>query len=720
MGDKERFLRKFEEKLKDRLDEKTLGKLSGDFSEKYESSDYSTFRNESIPKSSGFYEKFCNFAEKILNLKPDKATAEKLQKQIFTAHLKCTPIGVMSSSVLVAMLLVMGGMILFLFGKGTIGMGIVFVGMGSYFSLQTIPGLLRKRFRAQANDEVIIGIFYIVAFMRFSSNLELAIQFAANYLSGPLSLDFKRVLWELENANYPNIKSALEAYLETWRDENLEFLQAIYLIESSLFESEDFRRISLLDKALDTILQGSYERMMHFAQELNGKVSTFNMIGVVLPILGLIILPLAASFGNPKSVWEIVFLLYNILFPIGLAYYAFLIIFNRPGGVSSVKKPNLKDIEKLQKYPLKLGAKTYYVDAKWPALVTFAIFFLIGLSPLIFHATGIENQLNDAVMSISSGEGPFSKFQSYETIDKGGGYEYGPYGVYPGLLSLFLPLSLAFGIGTYLKTKYGQLIHIRDKTKRLETEFSSATFQLGNRINEGISSELAFGAVADTMKGTETGKFFSEIDSNIKFNGLSVEKAIFDPEKGAINEYQSELVISSMKIFVKSNEKGPEISSKTLVDLSRYLSEIHKSSERLKDLLSESLGSMKGQANFLAPLISGVVVSIVSLVTMIMGSLSKATTELGGTDASAGGLGDFLGQSIPTYLFQGVVGVYIVALVLILIYVVTNLENGNDPIFTKYSMGTTVTKALTKYSIIVALGIIGFTFVGSKVLGSIV
>lgn len=720
MDDKKIFLKKFEEKLKDRLDDKAMSELSGNFDAEYESSDYSTFRSESMPKSSGFYEKFCNFSEKILPIAPDKKTEEKLNEAIFAAHLKCTPTGVMSGAVFVAMLLVMAGLLMIILGKGTIGGGIAFIGMMCYFALQIIPGLFQKRFRAQANDEVIIGIFYIVAFMRFSSNLELAIQFAANYLSGPLSLDFKRVLWELENAKYPDVKTALENYLESWRYENLEFLQAIYLIESSLFESEEFRRITLLDKALDTILQGSYERMLHFAQELNGKVSTFNMIGVVLPILGLIILPLAASFGNPKSVWEVVFLLYNLLFPVGVAYYGFMIIFNRPGGVSSVKMPNLKELKKLQMYPLKLGKKTIYINAKWPALTMFFGFLIIGLLPLIFHATGMDTQLNNAVQAIIGGDGPFSKFQSYEQIDKGGGYIYGPYGVFPALLSLFIPLSLAYGIGTLLKTKYGQLIHMRDKTKRLETEFSSATFQLGNRINEGISSELAFGAVADTMKGTETGKFFAEIDANIKFNGLSVERAIFDSEKGAINEYQSELIISSMKIFVKSNEKGPEISSKTLVDLSRYLSEIHKSAERLKDLLSDSLGSMKGQAKFLAPLISGVVVSIVSLVTMIMGSLSKATGELDATEASGAGLQSFLGQSIPTYLFQAVVGTYIVLLVLILIYMVTNLENGNDPIFTKYSMGEIVVKAVTKYSIIVALGVVGFAYVGSKVLGSIV
>lgn len=727
MNDKELFLKKFEQKLRDRLDDKALSSLHGDAAGNldgdYGSTDYETFRSERTPKANSFYENACRISGKLFNLEPDKKTAEKFQKSLFAAHLNCTPSGVMSFTVLSSMILIIFGLFLFILGQTIIGVGILFLGVGAFFAFQTIPSLFERRFRAKANDEVIIGIFYIVAFMRFNSNLELAIGFAANYLSGPLGLDFKRILWEVENATYPNIKQAMDHYLESWRDENLEFLEAIYLIESSLFEGDNIRRIILLDKSLDTILQGSYERMIHFAQELNGKVATFNMIGVVLPILGLIILPLAASFGNPKTVWEIVFLLYNLLFPIGVGYFGFTIIFNRPGGVNSVKKPNIKNLEQLQKYPLKFMGKTIYLSPIYPSLFIGGILILIGLSPLIFHAIGFDLVLNDALASafgVEEGDrpGPFAVFQNYEYIDQDGGYTYGPYGVYPGLLSLFLPLGVAYIFGTYLRTKYGRLLHMRDKTKKLEKEFASATFQLGNRINEGIASELAFGAVADTMRGTETGKFFSEVDTNIKFNGMSVEAAIFDKDKGAINEYQSELIISSMKIFVKANEKGPEISSKTLIDLSRYLSEIHSSSERLKDLLSESLGSMKGQANYLAPLISGVVVSIVSLVTMIMGSLSAATDELaagGGTDSLSG----FLGQSIPTYLFQGVVGLYITALVAILIYVVTNLENGNDTVFTMHSIGDTMIKAITRYSFIVWAGILLFTYVGSSVLGSL-
>lgn len=743
MSEKDEFLEKFEEKLKKKLKKKTFNSLKSNLNktfieedEELNSSDYEKFRTENLPTSISTYERICNFSEKIFPMKPDKKSEVKFQEQIYKAHLNVTPTGIQSATILFSLIILLFGVFLLALEKSTIGMGIILIGLGMYFAMQKIPDLLAKKIKAKASDEIIIGIFYIVAFMRFSSNFELAISFAANYLSGPLALDFKRILWELENAKYPTVKDAMDKYLEQWRDENLEFLEAIYLIESSLYESEEFRRISLLDKSLDIILQGNYEKMLHFAQELRGKVQTFNMIGIVLPTLGLIILPLAASFGNPKSVWEIVFLLYNLLIPVFVSYFGFLIIFNRPSAVNSIRTPtNIKGLKEMQMYEFKFfRKKSIFISPKIPAITIFLVFLFIGLLPLIIHNIGgepadatscntnLENNINDRLSYIFPTNSPFAKFQDYRPIDKPGlpVYCYGPYGVYPGILSLFLPLSLAFGIGYYLRYKYQRLVHLRDKTKKLEKQFPSATFQLGNRINEGLSAELAFGAVAETMKGTEAGVFFSKIDTNIKFNGMSIELSIFDNEKGAINEYPSDLIMSSMKILIRAIEHGPEITAKTLIDLSRYLTEIHMAQERMMDLLAESLGSMKGQAAFLAPIISGVVVSIVSLITLILGTLSDATEALATQGGGTEGMSGFLGNSIPTYLFQGVVGVYIVLIIILLMYLVTNLESGEDPINTKYQISEKLIGGIIKYAFVVAAGVIGFSFVGAKILVSLV
>ncbi|MFW6285945.1 MAG: hypothetical protein ACOC16_02130 [Nanoarchaeota archaeon] len=720
-SEKDRFMRSFEDKLKKQLDSKTYSKLKygtlGDDDEV--SVDYEKFRIETLPKSINLYERICDFCEKILKIKPDEKTSNKINQILFKAHLNCSPTGVQSTSIFFSMIILMLGFVLLLITP-IIGSGFIFIGLGVYFGLQSIPGMFAKKMQSQANDEVIVAVFYIVAFMRFNSNFELAVNFAANYLNPPLSLDFKRLLWELQNSKYPNIKQAMDKYLESWRDENLEFLEAIYLIETSLYESESVRRISLLDKALDIILQGNYEKMLHFAQELKGKVTTFNMMGIVLPILGLIILPLAASFGDPKSVLEVVVLLYIILIPFMVGYFGFILVFNRPSNINAIKIPKLKKNKQDGQIKFKISSKKkIYLSPKIPAIFILLLFLFIGLIPLIVHYSGMENNLNSNLRSlIPDSKSPFAVFQEYKSIEKDDGSEYsfGPYGVYPGILSLFIPLAFAYSLGYYFRYRYKELIKIRDNTKKLEVQFPSAMFQLGNRINEGIAAELAFGAVADTMKGTQVATFLEQIDSNIKFEGMGVEAAIFDPQKGAILEYPSDLVISSMKILLRAIEKGPEITSQTLMDLSRYLTEMHLSAERMRDLLSESVGSMKAQVNFLAPFISGIVISIVSLVTIIMGTLSNATRELSSGDM---GIPNFLGESMPTYLFQSVVGIYLVMLIIILVYVITNLENGNDIIFTKYEMGQKVQSAFLKYTIVVTIGILFFTYIGSKILVSI-
>ena len=731
-NEKDIFIKSFEEKLKTKLSSKELNSIKNTekLSEDVKSSDYQTFKIEMFSKTLGRYEKLCNFFEKILNVDADNKTKPKIEKELYESHLNCTTKGVMSFSIGTSIFILLLGVLVYLFNS-TFGVGIILIGVAGYFITQSFPSLISKKIKSQSQDQIILSVFYIVAFMRFSSNFERAIHFAANYLPNPLALDFKRVLWEIQNSKYPNIKKALDKYLEKYREDNLEFLESIYLIESSLFESDEFRRISLLDKALDLILQSNYEKMIHFSQLLREKISTFNMIGVVLPILGLIILPLAASMSNPKSVFQVIFLLYDILIPLAVFYFAYLITISKPSSFNSI---DVKKVDKKIDYEIKITKDVMVkVPLKVFCIFVFILMFSIGISPILIHTifpfeegsyscqNTFEEEINSVLLNAYEEVPAFQNLQVYKTISPDGAesYCYGPYGLIPAILSLFIPLSIAFSYGFYLKYKYSFLIHLRDDTKKLEQQFSSALFQLGNMINEGISSELAFGRVASTMKNTAAGDFFSKIDTNIKFLGLNVESAIFDKEKGAINNYPSELVLSSMKIFVRAQTKGPEVLAKTLIDLSKYLTQIHMGQERMKDLISESVGSMKSLASFLAPLISSVVVSIVYLITFILQELSKTTDSLAKSqediEASQIEIDGILSDSIPTFFFQATVGTYIAILIMLLIYIVNNLENGDDEINRKYETGNRLISGMMKYSAICFIAMVGFGIIGGKV-----
>ena len=54
----------------------------------------------------------------------------------------------------------------------------------------------------------------------------------------------------MQTEKYENVKDSLEDYLDTWKDYNMEFVESMHLIESSLYEGEESRRIELLEKSL--------------------------------------------------------------------------------------------------------------------------------------------------------------------------------------------------------------------------------------------------------------------------------------------------------------------------------------------------------------------------------------------------------------------------------------------------------------------------------------
>jgi len=218
----------------------------------------------------------------------------------------------------------------------------------------------------------------------------------------------------------------------------------------------------------------------------------------------------------------------------------------------------------------------------------------------------------------------------------------------------------------------------------LELEFSGSLFQLGNRIGDGVPVELAFGDVAGNMHGTPTGNFFQLVSSNIQKFGADVKRAIFDKNIGAIAKYPSNLIESSMKVLLESSRKGPQVVSKSLTSISAYFERIHQVNERLKDLLSETLSSMKSQISFLTPIIAGIVVGISTMIVTILGRLSLLlleSTSQGG-EASLGGLEGLTGlfeipSIIPSYFLQLVIGIYVIEIVVILTALANSIESGN-------------------------------------------
>ena len=680
-----------------------IEKSAGNFEDNDFSSEYMKFKREISPELS-FYEKMAKGVGGTFKLKLSQADERRIQSAIDISHLEITPadaagfaITVFVSIIFLSLALIAG---LFLAG---INMPIFlmailfFIAVFVYFYVSKLPERLAQRWRLKASAQMVPAILYMVIYMKHTSNLERAISFAAAHLQPPLSLDLRKVIWDVETGKYSSVKVSLDAYLENWRGYSLEFVEAMHLMEGSLYEPIESRRIEILEKALSVMLDGVYDKMLKFTHNVQSPLTNLYMLGIVLPTLAIALLPLGSTLLGGSLKWWHVAIGFNILVPFFVYYYATEILSKRPGGYGE------SDLLELNPdYPY-YKSKKHAHKALWIAVPL----FLLGLIPLVFQYTSIPGLLGlqkDYPFE-QLGVSVFSGFQAFGFMEQSVGKFTGPFGLLALLLSFFIPLSIALFFAISYKSRTKKLIETRDKTKQLEQEFSSSLFQLGNRLGDGIPAELAFGRVAESLKGTSTEGFFSLVNSNILQFGMSVRRAIFDKKRGAIIYYPSNLVQTSMEILIESVSKGLRVAANALTSISEYLKNIQKINERLKDLLADIISSMKSNMSFLAPLLAGIVVGLSAMITAILTKLQVLLSVPGGADTSIAGFGTVgsltqlfnLANMIPPYYIQLIVGIYVVEIIYILTITLVMVESGVDPLSEKYEISKNMKSGIIMY-----------------------
>lgn len=689
------------------------------------SSEYLKFKAELSPELSR-YEKLCNSLGNIIRIKVSQKDEIEIKKHLETAHLDVQPWQ--------ALTLALVSFIGVFFVGLVISLGIAFLGSNStgglesffsnfpflffflmiilsaflFYFVKAYPSRLANQWRLKASSQMVPALLYVVVYMRHTSNLEKAIEFAAKNLGAPLSLDFKRIFYEVEIGKYSTIKESLDHYLEKWRGYSSEFIEAFHLIESSLFEPEDARRVATLEKALQVVLDGVYDKMLKFSHNVRSPLTNVYMLGVVLPTLGLALLPLASALlGGILKAYHI-FVMFNLIIPFLVYYLTDKVIFLRPGGHGQT------ELIETNPYYYKYKSKAPYIKAFFICLP----FFILGLLPLIFQYTPIPEALGlqkDYTFK-ELGLNFFGDDKIFGFADGNG-----PIGFVALLLGMFFPLGVSLFFAIAFKEKTRDLIIARDDTEDLEEEFNNTLFQLGNRIGNGMPPELAFGNVAESAKGLKSEDFFRRVDYNVRQMGMSLDSAIFDKRRGVLVYYPSKLIATSMRILIEASKKGLRIAASSLMSISQYVKNMQKITQRLKDLLAEISSDMRSNMTFLAPLLSGIVVGLAAMITSILTKL-KVIEELGGGSAEiAGGLGGVtnlfnVAEMVPSYYLQIFVGIYLIQIIFILTKTLVIVDSGEDKLKRTSEIGKNLKRGIALYFIVAFLSSIALFILAFLVL----
>src|SRR3989344_3462435 len=561
------------------------------------SQEYNQFKLDMLPDISR-YKRWTDSLGRAVKIRLSPKENSKIQRNLNIAHLDITPsqsaslalmamfITLFITLIIVLIINLLGGsfpiMLTFL---GFILSGFV------YYYVYSMPNRLANIWRLKASAQMIPAVLYVVIYMKHTSNLERAIQFASEHLEPPLALDFKKVLYDVETGKYQSVKQSLDSYIEIWKDYSPEFIESFHLIESSLYEPADSQRVNTLERALQIILDGVYDKMLSYSRSIRSPLTNIYMLGIILPTLALALLPLTAIVIANGLKWYHLFVIFNLIIPLGVYFMTSEVLLKRPGGYGENS-----NIEKNPKYPQFISKKPFIIAG----LICIPL-FIIGLLPFIFQSDLITTLLN-LKQDYTFGELGFPCFQDQYLFDfkQVAGHAIGPFGLAGILLSLFIPLSVAsyFSIAYKLKTK--DIIKARHETKELEKEFTSTLFQLGNRLGDGVPAERVFSKVAESTQGQKTQSFFQLVNQNIQQLGMPLDDAVFNSQRGAIIYYPSALISISMRILIESVKKGLKIAARAMMSISDYVKNIQKINDRLRDLLAEVVSDMRSNMVFLA------------------------------------------------------------------------------------------------------------------------
>lgn len=573
----------------------------------------------------------------------------------------------------------------------------VFGFAGAYiYSIYTTPIVVAEDEKNRALTYVPEMVGYMVMSMKLVPNLEKAIEFSAKHGRGKVSSDFKRLIWDFQIGVYTSIAEGLDALAYRWGVYSSELKESLMKIRASVMEPSEARRYQILDKTMLEVLDSVKTKMEDYARSLNQPSVMLFYLGVLLPLILIIILPVGSAFsGAPLAQPILLIMIYCVAIPYAAFRFAKNVITKRP---PTYEPPIIPDDfpELPKKWQVTIGG--FKTDSR----IVFVLILLVGFvgsyvistqgfPPLIllpandddFFSSGPAFQLlkpdrsfRQVLIDEKVDEDKFGKITDlilFDLYDIKTGSAYIEYTQVDGLspsdaelkvMSTLLKfnsnprtdstrlvlwggfiLTIIFALCFLL---YNMTIHKRNaqlNVIKMEDEFKESMYVIASRMGENKPVENALKSARDFLPNLSISqRIFGKTVENIELMGLPLDSAVFDPLYGSMKNIPSKTLDTAMHLLVDSVSLGVEVASRTLMSLSLQLENMDKVNKSLKDMVSDVTTTMSTMAIFIGPMVLGITVA---LQKVVMNTLANVVSDPTFTSAEQGAsdIGSVAGQS---------------------------------------------------------------------------
>ncbi len=549
------------------------------------------------------------------------------------------------------------------------------ISLGLTFIVQTFPLREAKKEQIQALTYIPEIVGYMIMQMKLVPNLEKATRFAAEHGRGKIARDLGEIVWKVNHGAYSTVVEGLEDLRKRWGSYSSELKEALMNIRASVLEGNEEKRFALLDKTMDSILNSIRDKMENYARGLSQPSTILFYVGILLPLILIIILPVGSSFtGQALARPEILILIYNIALPAFAFIFSLYVISQKPPTYESPKvedsHPEILSEYNLRnkKYKMVLGEardkgklvrKGIVLDVRLIAVLIliagFGLSYFVstqGIPPKfllsgdkgedIAQIIPADKQVSDVLLRSSL---PLDYFEVNGTLfkkltDKGATVEkaqelmlieknnffFKPENdVSPFLLifGILITLSLTVSFFLYFSNIYKR--KVQQDYMQIESEFKESLYVLASRLGENKPIEEALRHTKEFLPNLKISEaLFGKILYNVSVNNLTLRGALFDPQVGALKGNPSSMIRTSMKLLVDSVELSVEQASSTLINLSMQLRNSEKVSKLLTVLVSEISSTMYTMTIFIAPIVLGITTSLQKVVMVTLAQISSA------------------------------------------------------------------------------------------------
>ena len=390
--------------------------------------------------------------------------------------------------------------------------------------------------------------------MQSRPNLERAITSASGMDNGPLARRLRDLRWNVLTRDKKDMVGALLSFNSLLTESNQGLRQSLHLVISADFEKTRDGLERLLDKANQVVLDGMREAVDRYASSLSTPTMVLFSMGIILPVMLFAILPLA-SMGS---------------------------LISEPSGLASsgVFDEWSLGVLLLLVFPCFCFVYAHSILSRSPIRGSGGLEF--SPAPLMIMQISLWVALMILVSTLSLGI----------------------YGSYLFLAVVALPPCLFL----LIKLRNGWN---RGRARRVESEFSNALYQIGNRMVTGTCFETALEETAISMEESSFSDYAKNVLHLLRISREGMASLVARRDLIGVH---SPLVESAMNAVAEASRVDPRAAGKVALNLAQNMSDLRKGEARVEERLRGVIDMMRSTALIFAPLVLGITSSLFELI----------------------------------------------------------------------------------------------------------